>query len=299
MPASVDGAVVEQRIVEQAARLPQHCAVTGWAALRWRGAAFFDGTTAGGRALLPVRLLVGIDRNLREHPGSTVSREFLSPREVEVIDGIPVTTVQRALFDEMRRSGRKRDAVVALDMAMAARLISLKLFATYLEQRAAWIGIPLVRAAVDLASEHRRSPQESRMAMTWEIDAGLPRPLYNTPVFTRTGRLLGIPDLLDPVSGTIGEYDGADHRETSRRQRDVRREQGFRDHGLEYFSVVGGDLGDRELVARRMLSTRQRSRFLAPESRPWTLEPPAWWRPQESLDDYLMRIGVAERLVGF
>ena len=44
VPSSVDGGVVEQRIVEQAGRIPGYGAVTGWAALRWHGATYFDGT---------------------------------------------------------------------------------------------------------------------------------------------------------------------------------------------------------------------------------------------------------------
>src|SRR4051794_29037996 len=43
VPADVDGAVVEQRVLEQGMRLVRHGAVTGWAALRWRGAQYFSG----------------------------------------------------------------------------------------------------------------------------------------------------------------------------------------------------------------------------------------------------------------
>ncbi len=59
VPSNVDESVVEQRILEQASRIRQYGAVTAWAALRWHGAAFFDGTTDGGRTRLPVPLVVG------------------------------------------------------------------------------------------------------------------------------------------------------------------------------------------------------------------------------------------------
>ncbi len=49
------------------------------------------------------------------------------------------------------------------------------------------------------------------MRMIWVVDAGLPRPLCNMPIFDRHGRHIGTPDLLDPVAGVVGEYDGALH----------------------------------------------------------------------------------------
>src|SRR5688572_24564659 len=50
---------VEQRILDAACRLPESGAVTGWAALRWRGAGYFDGQAPGGAEPLPVPLLLG------------------------------------------------------------------------------------------------------------------------------------------------------------------------------------------------------------------------------------------------
>ncbi len=76
------------------------------------------------------------------------------------------------------------------------------------------------------------------------------------------------------VSGTVGEYDGVDHKDRERHRRDVEREARYRDHGLEYFTVVGGDIRDRNKVVRRMHSTRSRARFALPEHRRWTLTPP-------------------------
>ena len=48
VPSSVDSNVVEQRILEQGSRIPGYGAVTGWAALRWHGATYFDGTGYDG-----------------------------------------------------------------------------------------------------------------------------------------------------------------------------------------------------------------------------------------------------------
>jgi hypothetical protein len=296
VPAEVDSTVVEQRIFEQAHRIRGQGAVTGWAALRWQGASFFDGTGGGGTVQLPVPLAVGQSR-LRADPRIAISQAQLASSERTMTGGIWCATVQRALFDAMRLAPDVRSAVVCMDMAAAARLISVALMMSYVGLRPAWTGVPLVRAALALASNGSRSPQETRMRLVWILDALLPPPLCNVPVFSSGGRLLGYPDLFDPVAGVVGEYDGADHKDASRHRADVARESLLRDHGLEYFTVVGGDLRDRPMVVDRMHRARRRARFDPPEKRLWTLRPPSWWRPEEDLDTHLLRTGEAAMLV--
>lgn len=296
VPAEVNSDVVEQRILEQSVRLRRYGAVTGWAALRWRGANFFDGTADGGRTIRPVPLVVGRAK-VRGDSSIALSQEQLAPSERELVDGVWCTTVQRSVFDEMRAAPSLREAVVVLDMAAAARLISTSLMAEYVAKRSAWTGVPRVREALLLASDDSRSPQETRMRLVWVLDARLPTPLCNRPVFDFRGNLLGVPDLLDPVAGLVGEYDGADHKEGERHRQDVAREDVFRNHGLEYFEIVGGDLRDRDRSASRMRSARARAKFLAPDTRRWTLELPPWYDAPEHLDDYLARIGRAGDLV--
>ena len=156
----------------------------------------------------------------------------------------------------MRHAPDVRAAVVCMDMAAAGRLISVRLMRQYVALRPAWTGVPLVREALALASDDSLSPQETRMRLIWILDAGLSPPLCNRPVFSLEGEPLGYPDLFDPVAGALGEYDGADHKGRERHRRDVAREARYRDHGLEYFTVVGGDIRDRDLVVKRMVSTR-------------------------------------------
>jgi hypothetical protein len=296
VPIEADEAVVEQRILEQGSRIGSHGAVSAWAALRWRGATFFDGVDAAG-SVQPVTIVVG-DARIRADSRVLISRAQIAPTEMTMVGGIWCATVQRALFDEMRFCSGIRQAVVAMDMAAAARLISVQLMARYVSYRPAWTGVAQVRAALILASDASRSPQESRMRLVWIIDAGFPRPLCNVPVFDRNGRLLGIPDLFDPIAGVVGEYNGADHKELDRRRSDNDREERFRGVGLEYFDLVEGDLANRPHVVRRMQQTRQRAHFDPPEMRRWTLTPPPWWRPREEpLDLHLVRTGQAPFLI--
>ena len=286
---------VEQRILEQAGRLPEGAGVTAWAALRWRGANFFDGLTDGGTTRLPVPLVLGgAGANLRSHPACQLTKTQFAPSEREVVAGLPLATVQRALFDEVVRRGSLWPAVQAIEMAAAAQLISVCLFAVYVRHRGPWTGVPLARTAVLLATNDSRSPPETWLRLVWELVARLPRPVCNRPVYDLDGRLLGIPDLFDPVAGLVGEYDGADNLEHERHRADVSREELFRDHGLEYVEVVRGDSRDR--AAQRMLSARARAKFLPPESRAWTLQPPRWSPAPESLDDFFIRHNLVDHL---
>jgi hypothetical protein len=290
VPSWVSDDVPEQRILEQAARLPvPDSGVTGWAACRMHGAAFFDGLARGGRTRLPVPLALGAKAQLRPWPGSRLLRARLTWEEVEVIAGVSCTVVRRALFDAMRTAPSLVDAVVAMDMMAAAEVVSISRMREYTGTHPAWTGVPQVRKALDLADEASRSPAETRMRLVWVCEAQLPPPLVNQEVWTRDGQLLGIADLLDPVPGTVGEYDGADHREAARHTRDVAREQGMRDVGLEYFTVTGHDLAHPDRVVARMHSTRARARWLAEDVRDWTIVPPPGWFAVPSFDERLDR----------
>jgi hypothetical protein len=289
---------VEQRILEHASRLRDDGSsgcVTGWAALRWRGAAYFDGLSEGAMEPLPVPIaLGGAGANLRPWPGCVVSRSRLAPTEREVVDGVPVTTVQRALFDEIRRRGELWSAVTAIDMTAAAELISVWLFATYVADLNSRNGSPLAREAVSLAVDESWSPREPWMRLVWLRVAGLEAPLLNCSVYDRDGNLLGIPDLFDPVAGLAGEYNGEHHKSVDQARSDVEREERFRNHGIECFAVVRGD--SRPAAAARMLAARDRAKFLPPLSRAWTLERPAWDPAPETLDERLARLGLVEQL---
>jgi len=262
--------VVEQRILEQAARLPATGGLTAWAALRWFGGGFFDGTTDGGRTPLPVPVIMGRHGNLRPNEELAISWEQFAPWERLVVDGVPCAWAGRALFDEVRRRNALRAGVVAVDMACAAGLIAAAEFAAYVASRPAWTGVPLVRKVLPLVDSDSMSPQESLMRLVWVIDAGLPTPVCNQDLFNSDGVFLGRPDLFCPEVGLVGEYDGADHLVEDRRQRDREREERFRDHGLEYVVVVRGELGRPRQIARRLRAAYYRA-LDTPRRQSWCL----------------------------
>ena len=263
----------EQRILDAACLLPATGAVTGWAALRLREAAYFDGSDQR-----PVPLVVGSTTGRREHPGLTWSYERLPPQAVEELCGLRVATPMRALFDELRCLN-ERAAVVAADMALAAGVVKLPDMRQYAAERRGWRRAGRAIAALEASRISVLSPKESELRLIWTCDAGLPPPGVNTMVFDLHGRFIGCADLLDEAAGLVVEYDGAEHQRARRRARDAARDEDCRAVGLEYTRVVAPDLHNPALVVRRLLAARERSLFLPPAQRRWTTEWPDGWAP--------------------
>jgi hypothetical protein len=258
----------EQRVIEQGVRL-RSGAITGWAALRLWGGGYFDGLDRDGTTPLPVQVGAGTDR-LRSSEGLSVLRSGVDERDVGIRYGVRCLRPEAALFDEMRRTGNLRDAVVAADMAAAAKLLTISGMRAYASGRSGERGRWLVLDALAYAVEDSWSPMETRLRLIWVLDAGWDRPLCNRGVLDASGRLIGHPDLMDPRRGIIGEFNGADHRGRARYRRDVWREDKFRSTGLECFTIVGGDIDDVPLVIARMEAARARAGVL-PQL--WTLVP--------------------------
>lgn len=297
LPASVDSSLPEQRVLEASVLLPPGGAVTGWAALRLMRGSFFDGLMPDGATERPVMLAVGRDLHRTDPPGVRYSRAPVERNQVIVRQGIPCVLPERAVFDEMGTTDDLREAVVVMDMAAAADITSINRVRTYVDRRTGCHGAPLARQALELADENSRSPNESRMRLTWVLDAELPRPLVNREVFDRaTGRLLGVADLLDEEAGLVGEYDGGEHAGARRRSKDAGRDGLFRDHGLEVFRVTAVDLASRRAVVDRALAARRRATWLPRHLRTWTIQPPEHWEPAPSLDEILDRRDLVREL---
>jgi hypothetical protein len=194
--------------------------------------------------------------------------------DVVEIRGLRCMAAVPSVFDAMRLHPDVRGAVVDADMAAAARLLAIKDLQAYVDARPTWRGtpgVPVVRAALKLAHDRSASPPETRLRLVWVLDAGLPPPLVNVPVYDRSGHLLGIPDLLDPVAGLVVEYDGDDHRDPARHSDDVDREARFRGVRLEVTRVTGRDLRRTPELVHRLQTARKRALFLPERERNWFL----------------------------
>lgn len=279
VPADVDGSLPEQRIVEAGHALDGLASVTGWAALRWLGALWFDGTGPDG-VELPVDVAV-VHGARRSQPGIAVTSEFIPPRYRTVHDGLAVTVPVCAVAFEMRYAPDPRAAARAAGMAAAADLVSVHELREHAEWLYHWTGIPRMREGLDLVDENWWSPKEADLHCTWRCDAGFPPALANRPVFDRAGRHVATPDLLDVEAGVVGEYGGRLHLAGSRRAADLLREDALRALGLEYFEVVAADPPD--VVVERMRAARARAAFLPADQRLWTVTPPSWWVPTHTV----------------
>ncbi len=262
--------VVEQRIVELAMLLPVGGMVTGWAALRLFGGGFFDGLGPDGATTLDVPLLVGHGTRIAVRAGARVLRDSRLPESVLVL-GVPCASPERAVYDAMRLAADVREATVVMDMAAAAEITSIRRVAAFVERQARRPGVAQVRRALALASEHSRSPQETRMRLVWILDAGLPPPLVNCQVRDLAGGLVGVADLLDVEAGVAGEYSGALHRDRARHRKDNDRLERFRGVSLETFTVVAGD--DVATQVARMHAARGRALRLPGGERRWVVPP--------------------------
>ncbi len=297
VPSDVDADDLEQRIVEAAAVLPAYGGVTGWAALAWAGGKWFDGLAPDGRTTLPVWLATSC-ADVRSQPGLRVSAEGLDPRDLTELDGLPITSLVRAVCFEMRYARSLTQAVAALDMAAFSDLVSIDEARAYSELLRGRTGIPRCRKAIDLADENSWSPQESFMRLVWERGAGLGRPLCNVPVFDRNGRHVGTPDLLDPVAGVAGEYDGSLHLQGAQRSKDVEREGYFRRLGLEYVTMLAGDRADPGPFIGRLFDAYARAAMVPADRRTWSLTLPPWWTDTSTVAKRRALTGTArERLL--
>lgn len=282
VPADVDRERPEQRIVEAAELLPGYGGVTGWAALRWQGGRWFDGRDQGGRRERDVVLATMI--HARKHEGLRFSEERLSHPEITMVDGLPLTIPARSVLFEARYAASLRQAVRFIDLAAYDDLVSLAECYAYLPHLNGWTGVPQAREALAMADENCWAPTEVDMRIAWTVLGGYPRPLCNRPVFTKDGRFLGTPDLLDPEAGVVGEYDGAHHLDAAQRSVDVRREALFRSVGLQYVTMLAPDLADPSHFLWRLDDAYCRALFLPRRDRQWTLERPNWWVSTDTVD---------------
>ena len=279
VPSHVSNDKVEQRIVEASVVVPEGLGITGWAGLRWLGGRWFDGTTSAGDRR-PVTIAIGT-HDIKPQPayGIAVTGEGLWRRMVIDVDRLSITRPEWSVSFEMRYADDWRQAVVVLSMAAYNDLVSVEEQAEFLSHQNGWTGVPQARKALPFADENCWSPVEVLMKLVWQIDAELPRPLCNHPVFDLRGRHLGTPDVIDPETGLMGEYDGPGHLVPGQKARDIRRADLLRAHDLESVVMVAEDFQDLDAYLHRLRVAHRRAARHPIEQRTWTLEPPSWWTP--------------------
>ena len=279
VPAGLDR-TPEQRIAEAAALLPGYGAIGGWASAYWQGVRLLDGRGPTGLDVLPVPICLGQYGKIRHRDGVRFSRDRLPPEDVRQFRGIQCTTPARTAFDASRLDADLVEAVVHLDLMITACTVGREELGAYIRAHPGWRGVEQARSAWALSVEGSRSPPETRMRLAWVLDAKLPTSLVNPPVFDLEGNLLGYPDLLDPESGTVSEYDSDDHRDLVAHTADNSREELFEHHGLVVTRVTKLDLraARRPALVTRFHQAHARGLRRDRGQDRWTLWLPPWWR---------------------
>jgi hypothetical protein len=276
-----------QRIVEASTVAPDAAVVTGWAGLFVHGTDHLDGRA--GAAFDPVDVLdPGAAGRL---PTSLLRchRDGFGPDDLHPRFGLRVASPVRSLLDAVCWSTDLTRAVIVADAAAHAGCVQLADTAGALAAVPGRRGVEQARRAFRLADAASRSPLESQIRVIYVVEARLPRPLVNVPVFDRSGRLVAIVDLLDPEAGLVTEIDGSHHRERGQHRADNEREEELESLGLVVVRADSLDAGrHRDRLVGRFQSGYRRGLARDRSLDAWTLCEPDWWidqNPTVPLDD--------------
>ena len=150
----------------------------------------------------------------RAQPGLIPRMERVADDEVTRVSGLPVTTRVRTAFDLGRHPNRPQ-ALARLDALMWTQRFSINEVGELATRYPRARGVRQLRELLPLVDGGSASPRESRIRL-WLIDAGIPVPVTQIPVFDRT-RPVAFLDMGWEEFKVAVEYDG-DHHRKDRRQ---------------------------------------------------------------------------------
>jgi hypothetical protein len=169
--------------------------------------------------------------------GASVRRAVLAQEEIVTRRGLSTTSPLRTVVDLAGRNPLT-EGVVAADMFLHSRLVSLAELRRYVDTHPGARGIARLRCVVDLAEPKTESPMETRLRMLLVL-AGLPRPEVQASIRDDDGRFLR-PDLLYRNHRLALEYDGGNHRD--RLVDDNRRQNGLVITGIRILRFTAADV---------------------------------------------------------
>jgi very-short-patch-repair endonuclease len=141
--------------------------------------------------------------------GIELHNDTLTPNEITIIRGMPVTTAARTAFDLGRRHGRTL-AVIRVDALLQATALKLSAVDALIDRHRGARGIVQLRQVVRLADAGAESPQETRTRLVL-TDAGLRPRRTQIDVFNRFGDHIHRIDMGWPEWKVGVEYDGEQH----------------------------------------------------------------------------------------
>lgn len=179
--------------------------------------------------------LVGV--KCRPQPGLVARRERIGDDEVARAAGLPVTTRVRTAFDLGRHLNRI-EALTRLDALMWTQRFSVDAVGDLIDRYPHARGVRQLRELLPLVDGGADSPTESRTRL-WLIDAGMPRPQTQIPVYRGAGPPVAFLDMGWEDFKVAVEYDG-DHHRKDRRQyvKDIRRLRMLEEMGWIIIRVI-------------------------------------------------------------
>lgn len=258
VPGVLDSPLDVARLV--GAMAPQGAVVAGWAAALLHGVRD-AGPTMVKRLGSPILLCLG-RQDHRAPVGFEILRVSLADDDIEVVDGIHVTTLARTAYDMTRFSTSLTAAVGTLD-AFRCELNPSPLdvvgLGPLLERSPRGRGHPMLRRAIEMSSARSRSFTESELRTRARTLLGL-----TADELTVNTTLAGPDrpwelDLLDWTSGLVIEYDSKHHAGTAQRERDARKDLDVREMGLDLLRVNSQTLGSPDHALAAYLRRGQRT----------------------------------------
>jgi hypothetical protein len=161
----------------------------------------------------------------RAHAGSRraqlrARRRELHPDDVDVLDGLPVTSAARTWVD-LAELLSAPDLVAAGDWVLRGRATRAELAAA-VHRAHRHRGVVLARRLLPLLDPASESRPESHLRYGL-ISRGLPKPSVNKDIFSAAGEWLFRPDLAYEEAKLALEYNGAEHAKLTRMRKDMTR----------------------------------------------------------------------------
>jgi very-short-patch-repair endonuclease len=228
----------------------------------------FSGRTAGwiwGLDVAPCEpIVVTIPRevSVRARVGVKLRRASLSESEVVSHRSFRVTTPLRTVRD-IGSEADLVESVVAVELALRARLVAMADLVAHVEQHTGAKGIKRLRRVVRLADARSESPMETRLRLQL-LKARLPAPMVQADLRDSAGGFLGRADLYYPDRRLVIEYDGENHKD--RLVSDLRRQNALLSAGYHLLRFTAADLRTANAVPDEV--RRARSRLAQISDRP-------------------------------
>ena len=211
-------------------RLPDRCAFAG------RTAAWLHGLDFP--PCDPVEVAIPLGCGVSGRAGVKLRRVELHLTEVVIQQDLPTTSATRTLAD-LGRWLPLLEAVIALDMGLHEGVCDVYDLADWIDTHPGFPGVARLRRALALADADSESVMETLLRLLL-IQAGLPKPLLQVPLYDDTGGFLGRPDLFYPAQRLGLEYDGAVHKDNL--AADNRRQNRLLDAGYRLLRFTASDV---------------------------------------------------------